>query len=130
MKDLQGRTALVTGASGGLGRRVAQRLAGEGVDVVVCGRREDALAEAVQEIQALGVRAAAVPADLADLGQAQELVGRAESALGPIDLLINNAGVEAVGSFAGFRADVERIAPRFGVTELFRGVAASRGRAG
>jgi short-subunit dehydrogenase len=99
VKDLQGRTALVTGASGGLGRVIAERLGRAGVDVVVSGRREDALAEAVREIQALGVRAAAVPADLADLTQAQELLGRAEAALGPIDLLVNNAGVETASAF-------------------------------
>lgn len=102
MKDLEGRTALVTGASGGLGRGIAKRLGRAGVNVVVSGRREDALAEVVQEIQALGVRAASVPADLTDLTAAQELVGRAESALGPVDLLINNAGVETASAFAAY----------------------------
>jgi short-subunit dehydrogenase len=99
MKQLQGRTALVTGASGGLGRVVARALAREGVAVAVSGRREDRLAEVVGELRALGVRAEAVPADLNRLGQLDSLVERAEAAVGPLDLLVNNAGVENVSAF-------------------------------
>jgi len=102
MKDLSGRTALVTGASGGLGTHIAKRLAREGMNVAVSGRREDALALVVGELEALGVKAAAVPADLCDLGTVDSLAEGAEAALGPIDVLVNNAGVESVGAFTSY----------------------------
>jgi short-subunit dehydrogenase len=102
MKQLRGRTALVTGASGGIGRQIARHLAGEGMNVVVSGRREDALAEIVDELRGSSVKAESVPADLNDLGQLDPLVERSEAALGPIDLLVNNAGVETVGAFTAY----------------------------
>ncbi len=102
MKDLSGRTALVTGASGGLGTHIAKRLAREGMDVAISGRREDALAEVVRELEALGVKASAVPADLCELSTIDMLVDGAEAALGPIDVLVNNAGVESVGAFTSY----------------------------
>jgi short-subunit dehydrogenase len=102
MKDLSGRTALVTGASGGLGTHIAKRLAREGMNVAVSGRREDALARVVGELEALGVKATAVPADLCDLSTIDPLVEGSEAALGPIDVLVNNAGVESVGAFTSY----------------------------
>jgi short-subunit dehydrogenase len=102
MKDLGGRTALVTGASGGLGTHIARRLAREGMNIAVSGRREDALAEVATELSALGVKAVAVPADLRDLERIDPLIEGVESALGPIDVLVNNAGVESVGAFTSY----------------------------
>jgi short-subunit dehydrogenase len=102
MKNLQGGTALVTGASGGLGTHIARRLAREGMSVAVSGRREGALAEVVTELSALDVKAVSVPADLSDLTALDSLVEGVESALGPIDLLVNNAGVESVGAFTNY----------------------------
>lgn len=102
MKTLQGGTALVTGASGGLGTHIARRLAREGMNVAVSGRREDALAEVTTELSALGVKAISVPADLSDLTTIDPLVDSAENALGPIDLLVNNAGLESVGAFTNY----------------------------
>lgn len=99
MEDLRGRTALVTGASGGLGAHLARRLAREGMHVALTARREAELSALAQELGALGVRSAALPADLSDLAQVDPLLERAEAALGPLDLLLNNAGVEAVGAF-------------------------------
>jgi len=99
MEDLRGRVALVTGASGGIGTFVARALAREGTNVVVSGRREDALASVVEELRAMGVRAEAVPADLSDLTQIDPLIDRSEAVLGPLDLLINNAGVEYTAAF-------------------------------
>ena len=99
MRDLSGTTALVTGASGGIGRAIARGLAEAGVNVAVSGRRQDALAAAVDELQGLGVRAAGLPADLTDLEQCESLVGRAEEAVGPLDLLVNNAGIEHASAF-------------------------------
>jgi short-subunit dehydrogenase len=102
MEQLRGRTALVTGASGGIGREISRRLAKDGMNIVVSGRREDVLAELVAELRGLGVSAAAVPADLGDLSQVDPLIERSEAALGPIDVLINNAGVEITSAFTGY----------------------------
>jgi short-subunit dehydrogenase len=102
MEQLSGRTALVTGATGGIGRHIARRLAGEGMNAILSGRREDVLAEVVAELREVGVRAEAVPADLADLGQVDPLIERAEAALGPIDLLVNNAGIETTAAFTSY----------------------------
>ncbi len=99
MEDLAGRTALVTGASGGLGAHLARRLAREGMHVALTARRGDALSALAQELDGLGVRTAALPADLSDLDQVDPLLERAEAALGPIDLLLNNAGMELAGAF-------------------------------
>jgi short-subunit dehydrogenase len=99
MKDLRGGTALVTGASGGIGTFIARGLAREGMDVVVSGRRVDALGSVVEELRGMGVRAEAVPADLFDLKQVESLIDRSEAVLGPLDVLINNAGVEYTAAF-------------------------------
>lgn len=99
MKNLQGGVALVTGASGGLGTHIARSLAREGMNVAVSGRREDALTRVAGELSAFGVKSVAVPADLSDLAQVDPLIDGVESALGPVDILINNAGVESVGAF-------------------------------
>jgi short-subunit dehydrogenase len=102
VKTLQGGTALVTGASGGIGTHIARRLAREGMNVAVSGRREDALAEVAAELTALGAKAVSVPADLSNLSQVDPLIDGVEAALGPIDVLVNNAGVESVGAFTTY----------------------------
>jgi short-subunit dehydrogenase len=102
MKTLQGRNALVTGASGGLGTHLARRLAREGMNLAVSGRREDALEAVAAELSELGVKAVAVPADLSDLSVTDTLVDNVETALGPIDVLVNNAGVESIGAFTAY----------------------------
>lgn len=85
--------ALVTGASRGLGKRLADELARRGADLALVARNPDGL-----EILAKELDATAYPADLADPGRVDELVGRIE-ADGPIDVLINNAGIDHVGRF-------------------------------
>ncbi len=105
MEELRGRTALVTGASGGLGAHLARRLAREGMDVALTARREEELAKLAEELQAHGVRAAALPADLSDLDQIGPLIERAEVALGPLDLLVNNAGVELTSAFCAYTVE-------------------------
>src|SRR5262245_45935799 len=102
MKELRGRTALVTGASGGIGRQLALALAREGMNVVASGRREDALASVAAQIRNLGVQAETVPVDLLDLAQVEALVERSEGALGPIDVLVNNAAVESIAAFTSY----------------------------
>jgi 3-oxoacyl-[acyl-carrier protein] reductase len=96
--DLGGRTALVTGASRGLGRAIALRLAAAGAAVAVNYRERAEAAEAVvREIEAQGGRALAVQADIADGAGVREMVARVTSALGAVDILVNNAGVSHRG---------------------------------
>ena len=90
---LDGRTALVTGASGGLGRHFALVLAAAGASVAVAARRAGPLEEVAAEIVAAGGTAAAVVLDVTDGAAIKAAFDDAEKALGPIDVLINNAGV-------------------------------------
>jgi 3-oxoacyl-[acyl-carrier protein] reductase len=89
---ITGRTALVLGASGGLGSAIAVRLAEEGANVAVAGRSADKLADTVNRIEAAGVNALPLTWDLADLEQIDARVAEVENALEPIDILVNNTG--------------------------------------
>jgi 3-oxoacyl-[acyl-carrier protein] reductase len=90
MFDLSGMTALVTGASGGIGSAIAAALAGQGARVALSGTRADAL-EAVRA--AIGGDACVLPCDLADPAAVDALVPQAVAALGSLDILVNNAGI-------------------------------------
>jgi len=91
MFDLTGMTALVTGASGGIGSAIARALAGQGAKVALSGTRAEALTALAQEI---GGGAVPVPANLADAQSVEALVPAATEALGgKLDILVNNAGV-------------------------------------
>ncbi len=92
--DLAGRIALVTGGARGIGRAIALALAETGADVAVNYREQTAAAEAVADaIRALGRRAIAVGADVSDGGSVTEMVRAVEAELGPVDVLVNNAGI-------------------------------------
>lgn len=92
--DLSGRTALVTGASQGLGRRFAQVLAAHGARVGLAARQAGKLRELQGEIEQQGARAASVAFDVtAGTAAIETALDQVEAALGPIDILINNAGV-------------------------------------
>ncbi len=91
--SLEGKVALVTGATSGIGRRQALALATAGADVVISGRREAQLQQAAAEIEAVGGRAAALAADLGDRGVMTDLAKRAARPFGPVDILVNAAGV-------------------------------------
>jgi len=90
--DLTGKTALVTGASAGLGAHFARTLAAHGAAIAVAARRTDRLHALVAELGA-GVRAAAVAMDVRDAGSIRAGFDAAEAALGPIDVVVNNAGI-------------------------------------
>lgn len=91
--DLSGRVALVTGASSGLGYRFAQVIAACGAKVAIAARRVDRLQALAEEIRATGGVAEVVALDMQDNDSMVHAVDQAESALGTIDMLINNAGV-------------------------------------
>ncbi len=90
---LAGKVAFVTGATSGIGRRQSLALARAGAAVVMTGRREAQLEDAVSEVESVGGRAAALPADLGDRGVLPRLAESATQAFGSIDILINAAGV-------------------------------------
>jgi len=94
---LDGRVALVTGASSGLGQRFAQTLALAGAQVLVCARREDRLQQLVDTIARDGGEAAAVRLDVTDEVAIGEAFDAAEAAFGPVEILVNNAGIARVG---------------------------------
>lgn len=93
MDPIEGRNALVTGASRGLGRVIALALADEGMDVALAARTEAKLEETAAGVRERGRRAAVLPADLTDREEPGRLAARAEEALGGVDLLVNNAGL-------------------------------------
>jgi 3-oxoacyl-[acyl-carrier protein] reductase len=92
-QDFAGKVALVTGASIGIGRATAVALARNGADVAL-GYHQDAAGaeETRQAVEALGRRALVVQADVSDLPQVEAMVGEVQAGLGPVDVLVNNAG--------------------------------------
>jgi NAD(P)-dependent dehydrogenase (short-subunit alcohol dehydrogenase family) len=97
-RDLEGKRALVTGATSGIGRAVALKLAGEGAEVVVHGRDPGRGAETVEAIEAAGGRAHFIAADLSEASDARRLADEA----GDVDVLVNNAGVSVWAPTAEF----------------------------
>ena len=91
--DLSGQVALVTGGGRGIGRAVAIALAEAGASVAVTARTEEQVEETVRMIQAAGGTAGAFPADVSDPKTVERLVGDVTAHFGPVDLLVNNAGL-------------------------------------
>lgn len=113
MSELEGKVALVTGGSKGIGRAIALAFAGEGADVAIAARNPDDLERTAKEIEAAGRRAIAVPTDVADREQVAALVERTIADLGGLDVLVNNAGA------APFLSTVDSIRPE-GFEKYFR----------
>jgi 3-oxoacyl-[acyl-carrier protein] reductase len=103
MSDLTGRVALVTGASRGIGAATAVRLAEAGADVAVgCGRNREAAEEVAGKISGLGRRAVVLSGDLADPDVPGRIAAQASERLGPVDVLVANAGT-------GIRMDLDDV---------------------
>ncbi len=96
--SLRGKVALVTGGNRGIGKAIATGFAEAGAAVAVVGRDEDKSAETVEELRAIGATAIAIKADVVERSELEVMLNTATDALGPIDVLVNNAGI-------GFHAD-------------------------
>lgn len=106
-REIKNSRAIVTGASSGIGRATALELARNGADVVVVARREDRLRQLVAEIAATGRKVEPVVGDICDPQTRQRALDAARDEFGGLDILMNNAGVGAMGLFAD--ADPERV---------------------
>lgn len=94
MSDLKGKTALVTGASQGIGRAIPVALSRAGAELGInFRRREEEARQTVAAIEALGRRAVPVQADVSQAGEVSRLVATIEAELGPVGVLVNNAGI-------------------------------------
>jgi NAD(P)-dependent dehydrogenase (short-subunit alcohol dehydrogenase family) len=102
---LGGKVAIITGASEGLGRAAAQKLAAEGARVAICARRPDVLERAAAGIRSAGGQVLARPVDVTKADQIEKFVGEVVSAWGGVDILVNNAGTSAAGSFESVNDD-------------------------
>jgi 3-oxoacyl-[acyl-carrier protein] reductase len=120
MRRLRDRVAVVTGASGGIGRRIAVALAGEGAAVVVHYWRSAADAEGVVgEVTAAGGRARAVAGNLAKPDEAAAVVAEAAAAFGRLDILVNNAGLTRDGLILRMSDDDWRVVVDTNLTSAF-----------
>jgi 3-oxoacyl-[acyl-carrier protein] reductase len=117
MFDLTGKTALVTGATGGIGGAIARVLHGQGATVAISGTRRDALD---QLAQTLGSRCHVLPCDLADKEQVETLVPQAEKAMEKLDILVANAGVTKDNLFVQLRDEDWEQVVAVNLTATFR----------
>ncbi|MBY0348031.1 MAG: 3-ketoacyl-ACP reductase [Hydrotalea flava] len=99
MESLKGKTALITGAGKGIGKALALALAQEGVHVGLMARTEKDIQQVADELNALGVNTAIATADVSNRVAVENAVAQIHTALGPIDILINNAGTGKFGKF-------------------------------
>ncbi|MDQ3928721.1 MAG: SDR family NAD(P)-dependent oxidoreductase, partial [Chloroflexota bacterium] len=107
-KPLDQQVVVLTGASSGIGRETALRLAKRGAKVVVAARRDEALDDLVEEIRAEGGEATSVPTDVSVYSEVQDLARAAVEKYGRIDTWVNNAGVLIVGEFENIKLDDAR----------------------
>jgi short-subunit dehydrogenase len=118
MFSYRGKTALITGATSGIGEAFAQILAARGMNLLLVARSEDKLRAIAQELsEQYGIRAECVPVDLCDVGAAQDVYRRTQALGMTVDLLVNNAGMGTYGSF-------ETLAPSQELEEILLNVAA------
>ncbi|MDE3018478.1 MAG: SDR family oxidoreductase [Nitrospirota bacterium] len=104
-KRLNGKVAVVTGSSSGIGKAIALTFADEGARVVVTARRRDLCAQTVRQITQRGGQALALPADVADEAQVERLIADTVAQWGRLDILVNNAGIGGGGRIAETSTD-------------------------
>ena len=117
MFDLTGKTALVTGATGGIGGSIARALHRQGATVALSGTRKEVLEALAHD---LGGRAFVCPADLSDTASVEALVPAAESAMGGLDILVNNAGLTRDGLFMRMKDEDWDLVLRVNLDAAFR----------
>jgi short-subunit dehydrogenase len=110
MKNLVGKTVLLTGASGGLGVSIARGLARKRATVVCVSRSKEGLDKVCAEVEVLGGKGIAIPFDIRNVEELSVLVRQINELVGPIDILINNAGIEKYQAFTDYSlADLQSI---------------------
>ena len=110
MKEIRGKTAVITGASRGIGVYIAKALAREGVNISLAARSANELESVAQELTRLGAKAVAIPTDITVESDRLSLIRRTKEQLGPIDILVNNAGiVEWTHFYRQKESDIARI---------------------
>ena len=117
--DSTGRVALITGAAAGIGRAIARRLAGAGYDIAIADINAAGAEGAAKELREGGRRAAAIACDVGDREAALRMAESAARSLGPIDLLVNNAGIVRLGPLVSFAEDDWRALFRVNVDGVF-----------
>ena len=117
MFNLTGKTALVTGATGGIGGSIARALHAQGATVALSGTRQEVLEQLAAE---LGSRVFVVPADLSDKESVEALVPAAEAAMGSVDILVNNAGLTRDGLFMRMKDEDWELVLRVNLDAAFR----------
>jgi gluconate 5-dehydrogenase len=117
--DLSGRTALVTGASKGIGYALAAALGGAGARVVINGRDADRLAQARTGLRASGLQVETACFDVTDAAAVEAGVEQIEAEIGAIDILVNNAGVQHRSAFADFPIDAWYTLSRTNIDSVF-----------
>jgi len=100
MRKLDGRTAMVTGGGRGIGRAIALALAREGCAVAVASRTQSEIEDVAREIEEIGARGLAVPADISKMDEVEGMVEKVHKAFGRIDILVNNAGIAIFKPFS------------------------------
>ena len=105
MKTLRGKNAVLTGGSRGLGPYIARALACEGVNVALTARAAEPLHALAEELRSSGVHATGIPGDITDPAARDTILKQARADLGPIDILINNAGLEWLARYTSLTCD-------------------------
>lgn len=122
---MKGRVAIAAASSEGIGRAVAEALAGEGADLVICARRAGPLEAAREALEGYGGRVVAVPADLSEPGDVKKVVAAAQEEFGRVDIVVTNTGGPPAGPFEAHSPEVWEKAVRqnlFSVLNLIREV--------
>jgi short-subunit dehydrogenase len=101
MKNTKGKTALITGASRGLGPYIAHALAKQSINLALVARSQKGLMQTAASLKQYNIKADIFPCDLTDSQSREQLLDQVKTQMGPLDILVNNAGVERVFSYVG-----------------------------